>query len=47
MFQGFEPANRDTLYELLGRLRVHLAGKEAAMADDDSPARAAAGKERP
>jgi DNA-binding MarR family transcriptional regulator len=47
MFQGFEPAHRDTLYELLGRLRVHLAGKEAAMADDDTPARAAAGKERP
>jgi DNA-binding MarR family transcriptional regulator len=45
MFQGFEPAHRDTLYELLGRLRVHLAGK-GAPAVPDAPARAANRKER-
>lgn len=52
MLQGFEPAHRDTLYELLGRLRVHLAGKEAGDGaeplpepDDMSP-RAAGRKER-
>lgn len=37
MFRGFEPAHRDTLYELLGRLRVHLAGKAAPAAQAPSP----------
>ena len=29
MFEGFEAAHKDALYELLGRLRVHLAHKES------------------
>ncbi len=33
MFRGFESAHRDTLYELLGRLRLHLAGQEVPAAD--------------
>ena len=45
MFRGFEPAHRDTLYELLGRLRLHLAG-QGAPAAEDTPRRAAARKER-
>ncbi|MBL8323936.1 MAG: winged helix-turn-helix transcriptional regulator [Rubrivivax sp.] len=28
LLEGFDPAYKDTLYELLGRLRVHLAHKE-------------------
>ncbi len=44
MFRGFEPAHRDTLYELLGRLRLHLAG-QGAPAAEDTPRRAAARKE--
>ena len=28
MFEGFDAAHKDALYELLGRLRVHLAHKE-------------------
>jgi DNA-binding MarR family transcriptional regulator len=45
MFRGFEPAHRDTLYELLGRLRVHLAGRGAPAAEEPAT-RAAARKER-
>lgn len=45
MFRGFESAHRDTLYELLGRLRLHLAGQEVPAADTAST-RAAARKER-
>ncbi|NML17283.1 MarR family winged helix-turn-helix transcriptional regulator [Azohydromonas caseinilytica] len=45
MFGGFEPAHRDTLYELLGRLRVHLAHRGAAEAHD-TPAGAGTRKER-
>lgn len=29
MFEGFDAAHKDALYELLGRLRVHLAHKES------------------
>ena len=28
MFEGFEASHKEALYELLGRLRVHLAAKE-------------------
>jgi hypothetical protein len=28
LFDGFDAAHKDALYELLGRLRVHLAHKE-------------------
>ena len=28
MFERFDAAHKDALYELLGRLRVHLAHKE-------------------
>ena len=30
LFDGFDPAHKEVLYELLGRLRVHLAHKESA-----------------
>jgi DNA-binding MarR family transcriptional regulator len=30
LLDGFDPAHKDVLYELLGRLRVHLAHKENA-----------------
>jgi DNA-binding MarR family transcriptional regulator len=30
MLQGFDPAHKETLYELLGRLRVHLVQRETA-----------------
>jgi DNA-binding MarR family transcriptional regulator len=29
LFDGFDPEHKDQLYEMLGRLRVHLAHKEA------------------
>jgi DNA-binding MarR family transcriptional regulator len=33
LFDGFDPAHKEALYEMLGRLRVHLASK-----DTDAPA---------
>jgi DNA-binding MarR family transcriptional regulator len=46
MFDGFDPAHRDTLYEMLGRLRVHLARQDAAAAGQ-RPTRNPKTKERP
>jgi DNA-binding MarR family transcriptional regulator len=40
---GFEHAHKDSLYELLGRLRVHLAGNNKAAAAAPSRSRTAKG----
>ncbi|MBL8343269.1 MAG: MarR family transcriptional regulator [Rubrivivax sp.] len=38
LLEGFDPAYKDTLYELLGRLRVHLAREEVDRRDHPAAA---------
>jgi DNA-binding MarR family transcriptional regulator len=37
LFAGFDPAHKEALYELLGRLRVHLAGARAGAPSAGGP----------
>jgi DNA-binding MarR family transcriptional regulator len=46
LFDGLDPQHKDLLYEMLGRLRVHLVQKEAHPAAE-RPIRPPAAKERP